>query len=249
MNVRTVALNCRSFYPNSQRKEIFHVVEYSFYYQSSASDKALLDKLMKKGLSLAAKVNPGAANDSTRQRTYSRIQNNCIAGIVAEFCWLYYLNDGVKNRRVAETPFDFAGNQIDLRILKNNQTIEVRSSFPRAKIPFVLCHEVHQFDVIGPYKNNYKPDEIQKDFYVRTLFRLDSPREFNIKIREDGFKVHLTGGATWAMMVDKTLALEKNFVPDDELSVGRIEAASAYRVVPFSQALDTRDIYKLIAAI
>lgn len=249
MKNRTIGIECNKAYADTNRKEIFNIVEYSFNYKSEAADKAILDELIKKGLALAAKVNPGAANNATKNRKFERIQNNCVAGLVAEYCWLDYLNDGGKTIRVAETAFESASNQIDLRIVKNNKSIEVRSSFPRAAIPFVLCHKKYEFDVIGPYKNNYKPDEIQKDYYVRTLFRMDSPLELLTKIKQDGFTANLTGGATWAMMANNALAKEKNFVPDDELSVDRVETASTYRVVPFSNALDTVEIYKLIAAI
>jgi len=136
-----------------------------------------------------------------------------------------------------------------LRILNQNKTIEVRSSFPRASIPFVLCHSKYQFDVIGPYKNNYKPDEIQKDFYVRTLFRMDSPLDLLTKIKQDDFVVNLTGGATWSMMVNNSIAKEKNFIPDDEFIAERTEIASTYRVVPFSNSLDTLEILNLIKAL
>jgi hypothetical protein len=249
MNIKTVATECEESYSDTNRKTTFNVVQYLFNYQSSAEDKAIIDLLIKKGLELAAKVNPGAANDGMKKRKFERIQSNCVAGLLAEFCWLHYLNDGGKTNRVAETAFENASNQIDLRVIKNDNTIEVRSSFPRANIPFVLCHPKYEFDVIGPYKNDYKPSEIQKDFYVRTLYRMESPLMLLDLIQKDGFVANLTGGATWAMVADNSIAKEKNFVPDDELSMDTVEAKSTYRVVPFSKALDTLEIYKLIAAI
>jgi hypothetical protein len=182
MKILSKSIECCKSYPYSRRKKLFNFVEYSFNYKSSSSDKELLDGLLNNGLELARKVNPGAANDSTRDRNFDRIQNNCVAGFIAEFCWLRFLNDDGKVGRVATTSFKSAKNQIDLQILKNKNTIEVRSSFPRAQIPFILCHPVYQFDVIGPYTNNYKPDEIQKDYYVRTLFRMDNPSELITKI-------------------------------------------------------------------
>ena len=190
MKISKTGINCRNFYVNTKRSKIFNIVEYCLDYISFPDDKVLVDKLIKKGLDLAAKVNPGAANDSTQKRTFERIQNNCIAGLVAEFCWLHFLNDGNNAKQVIETSFDSVISQIDLQILKNNKTIEVRSSFPRAKIPFALCHPQYEFDVIGPYKTNYKPNEIKKDFYVRTLFRMNSPLELLSKIKQDGFIVN-----------------------------------------------------------
>jgi len=246
MKINKIAIDCSKSFNSTKRKEIFNIVEYTFDYLSSAEDKQILDKLIKKGLDLATKVNPGAANDSATNRSFKRIQNNCIAGIVAEYCWLHYLNDEGKIERVSETEFSSASNQIDLSVISNGKTIEVRSSFPRNPIPFALCHPVYEFDVIGPYKNDYKPDEIQKDFYVRTLFRMDSPSALHSLIIKDGFSVNLTGGGTWEMMTNDTIAKEKNFIPEDEFQVNR--SASTYRVIPFSNSLDTEEIYKLIAS-
>ncbi len=249
MKVQITTIDCGKSYPDTRRGKTFTIVECSFNYKSSANDKILLDEIIKKGLKLAVKVNPCSANDSTRKRKFERIQNNCVAGLVAEFCWLHFLNESGRVKRVTETSFESANNQIDLRIRKNNNTIEVRSSFPRSPIPFVLCHPKFQFDVIGPYVNHYKPSEIQKDFYVRTLFRMDSPSELLKIIKQDGFIVNLTGGATWAMVANNSIAKEKNFVPDDELIAERIEISSTYRVVPFCYALDSLEIYQLIASL
>ena len=40
----------------------------------------------------------------------------------------------------------------------------------------------------------------------------------------------------------------KNFSPEDEIQIGRLATATEYRVVPFSKALDTIEIKKLIQA-
>ncbi|MFR9165704.1 MAG: hypothetical protein ACLVKO_05585 [Dysgonomonas sp.] len=165
--------------------------------------------------------------------------DNCIAGVLAEFCWKDYLNKEIEI--VSETEFSSANNQIDLRIISNSKTIEVRSSFPRNGISFAICHPQHQFDIIGPYANSYKPGEIQKDFYVRTLYPFQS-NLIATKIKEDEFKVYLTGGATWNMMINPEIGINKNLIPEDELDPTRINTASTYRVVPFNKALDTIQI-------
>ncbi len=67
------------------------------------------------------------------------------------------------------TKFKEAKNQIDILLPDTNKKVEVRSSFPRNGLKFALCHPRYQFDVISSYVNDYKPSEIQKDFYVRTL--------------------------------------------------------------------------------
>ena len=121
--------------------------------------------------------------------------------------------------------------------------IEVRSSFPRNGIEFAICHPSYEFDVIGPYSNNYKPGEIQKDYYVRTLFHLYNPTDIISMISADSFKVYLTGGATWDMMIDTDYSKNKTLLPD--FGLGVIQKAS-YRVVPFSKSKDTREIKRVI---
>ena len=137
--------------------------------------------------------------------------------------------------------FQEAKTQIDIELTKCNKTIEVRSSFPRNGLKFALCHNNYQFDVIGPYINYYKSGELKKDFYVRTLFPFRSI-ELKEKIVSDNFTVYLTGGATWEMMIDENISVEKNLIPEDELSAERIDKSSLYKVIPFSRALDTFEI-------
>ncbi len=263
MNIKTVTVKCKEHWGFTKRNKTFNIVVFTFNHKSSAEDKPLLDSLIKKGIALAEKVNPGAANNAGKRREFERIKNNCIAGAIAEYCWKQYLNDNGLVIRVNETPYAEATNQIDLRITKVNKSIEVRSSFPRNGVPFALCHPKREFDVIGPYANEYKPGEIKKDFYVRTLFHLKKISGFKNasgvmipmiekiieKIYQDGFEVFLTSGADWAMMCNDKIAKNKNFIPEDEISIDRLQTASIYRVVPFSNALDTAEIYGIIKSI
>ena len=263
MKKQILSIECKDHFGTTKRKKPFQIVVFSFDYKNDPQDKSLLDSLIAKGVALADKVNPGAANDGGRKREYERIKNNCVAGIIAEYCWKQYLNDDGLVIRVDETAFKDASNQIDLRIIKVNKSIEVRSSFPRNGVPFALCHPEKEFDVIGPYANEYKPGEIKKDFYVRTLFHLKKVSEFKgsggfmipviekimDKIYEPNFEVHLTGGADWSMMANNEIAFNKDFIPEDEISMDRLKAASKYRVVPFSKALDTVEIYDIIKAL
>ena len=112
-----------------------------------------------------------------------------------------------------------AGTQIDLAVISNSKRIEVRSSFPHNGISFAVCNSGYQFDIIGPYSNGYKPGEIQKDYYIRILFHLQNPIDLLDKVQKNGFEVYLTGGATWQMMSNPLIAIEKNFIPDDERSI------------------------------
>lgn len=214
---------------------------YELNYNSSSEDKILVDELISKSENLASKVNPGAANDSVHSRNQNIILANCIAGIVSEYFWKLFLNSS--EELVSETEFDVSSKQIDLKVISNNKKIEVRSSFPRNGIEFAICHPTYQFDILGPYKNTYKPGEIQKDYYVRTLFHLSLPTSIIQKIKEDGFCVYLTGGATWDMMINSNYSIDKSLIPEDGFDIVR---KSVYRVVPFSKAIDCDEVKALI---
>lgn len=242
---------CRDHYRDTKREKPFKIVKCRFFYNSDESDRKIIDDLLAKGISLAREVNPKAANDAGRSRTYSRIVNNCAAGLIAEYLWRRYLNRTEK--MVVETTYSQAKTQIDLEIISNKRKIEVRSSFPYANLAYVLCHGEKEFDVIGSYANSYKAGEIEKDFYVRTLFRLaklgDGSREsFIEKIKQDGYEAYLTGGATWEMMLNDEIAVNKDFIPEDSISFDKISERTGYRVVPFSKALDTMEIREVISA-
>ena len=241
-----VIIDCKEDYPNTKMQNPFVIVKYTFNYQSSTEDKDLIDSLIKEGTDLANKVNPGAANDDALRRSYDRILCNCTAGVLSEYLWKNLLNkDG---EVVKTTEMEDVSTQIDLEVISNKKKIEVRSSFPRNGIPFAICHAYHQFDIIGPYSNGYKPGEIQKDYYIRALFKLSSPTDLLTEIKRDGFEAFLTGGATWAMMADNNIAIEKNFIPEDEMYIKRISAPTRYRVVPYNKALNTAQIFNLIKA-
>jgi hypothetical protein len=224
----------------------FVVVKYTFNYETNKEDKYLIDNLIESGVDLANKVNPGAANDASLKRNYDRILCNCIAGVISEYLWKNLLNKD--NEIVKTTEMEDASTQIDLEVVSNKKKIEVRSSFPRNGISFAICHAYYQFDIIGPYSNGYKPNEIQKDYYIRALFKLSRPIDLLTAIKRDGFEAFLTGGATWAMMIDNRIAIEKNFIPEDEISIERISAPTKYRVVPYNKALNTTQIFNLIKA-
>jgi len=236
---------CRSgpSYKDSKREKPFNLVKIVFYYESDKNDKLCLDELIQKGNDLATRVNPGAANKAAFSRNEHRIKNNCVAGVLAEYAWKLYLN--IDKEIVLETTLEDISSQIDLKIISNSKKLEVRSSFPRKGIDFAICHPVHQFDIIGPYNNNYKPDEIQKDFYIRALFPFESSLIMD-KIRQDDFAVYLTGGVTWDMMADNDIAIIKNFIAQDEIDATKLTAESSYRVVPFSNSLDTLEISEII---
>ncbi|NWJ52071.1 MAG: hypothetical protein HXX14_14535 [Bacteroidetes bacterium] len=224
-------INCRGIYPDTNRTLPFRVGVYTFNYETVEQDKSLIDQIIADATTLANKVNPGAANNAYLQRSYDRILNNCIAGVLSEYLWRKYLNS--VNEKVCETECTDVSAQIDLQIISNKKKIEVRSSFPRNGIDFAICSPRYEFDIIGMYSNGYKPGEIQKN-----------NEKFIDKIKKNGFEAFLTGGGTWNMMIDNKISIEKSFVPDDEIDL-QMEKTS-YRVIPFSRALDTRQIYDLV---
>jgi hypothetical protein len=237
-------IDCKKDYPDTKMANPFVVVKYTFNYESGEDDQCLINRLIGEGTNLADKVNPGAANDAKLKRSYDRILCNCIAGVLSEYLWKNLLN--IDGELVKATEMKEARSQIDLEVISNKKKIEVRSSFPRNGIPFAICHACYQFDIIGPYSNGYKPGEIQKDYYLRALFKLSKPTDLLAEIKRDGFEAFLTGGATWAMMADDRVAIEKDFVPEDEMYIGRMSARTKYRVVPYNKAFNTVQIFNLI---
>jgi len=207
--------------------------------QNYNNDRKFIESLLVKGKELANEVNKSAANNSSLNRDDDRVLINCTAGILAEVCWKKCINYYYNQEYVTETNFDKAANQIDLKIIHSNKTIEVRSSFPKNGINFALCHPIYEFDVIGPYTNSVKPSEPAKDFYVRTLYPINASCFFEF-LEQESIEFFLTGGAKWDMMLDEDISQDKDFIPDDTV----YEQQTSYRVVPFSKALDTIGILK-----
>lgn len=231
---------CSQHFSNSCRTTPFRIAVYQFDY-STTEDKVLIDNLLQEAKNLASKVYSGAANDSVSSRSRERIYANCIAGVISEYCWKHYLN--YEKEVVRPTPFESASNQIDLEVISNQKKIEVRSSFPRNGVEFAICHPTKEFDILGPYSNAYKPGEVLKDYFIRTLFPMSKPTDIIELVKSRNFMLYLTGGATKEMMFDPSLSKEKTFIPEDNFT---IQTASLYKVVPFHNALDCGQIYHLI---
>ncbi len=245
MHIEIEKIKCLEHFNDSKRKKGFHCCKFEFSPISNRYDQFILNELIARGTALSKKVNPGAANDANLKRQHARILINSIAGTIAEYLWKTFINLTSIETIISETEMLDAANQIDLKGTKNDCTIEVRSSFPRNGLQFALCHPRHQFDIIGPYSNGYKPNEIQKNFYARTLFPF-AFREFNDRINVNNFSVYLTGGATWEMFQNPDIVSKKSFIPEDEISIERLNTQSEYLVIPFSNALDTIELFKKI---
>jgi hypothetical protein len=233
-------------YQNSKRSLPFWIAKIIFSYESSIFDKAIITAIEAEAYKLAGAVNPGAANNAVDKRTEARLLSNSMAGVLSEYAWKTFLNCASVDLLVQETPFVDAMTQIDLVTVnrQDNLLLEVRSSFPRNGVEFAICHEMYEFDILGPYCNDYKPSEVQKNYYLRALYHVSSPEEFLQAIKKNHFICHLTGGASWEMMMDDDIAINKTLIPED--TVGKVDKASDYRVIPFNKALDVVEVFKLL---
>ncbi len=235
-------IQCFDHFQNVKRISPFLLVYYQLHYNSVLEDKLLIDDLYSRAEELANAVNPHPANATTDVRDDEVLLSNALAGVVSEFFWELFLND--KQKIVRPTEFHDAAGQIDLVLINGEKRIEVRSSCPRNGIDFAICNPNYEFDILGPYANTtYKPGEVRKDFYVRTLYHLSKPQDILDAIHNDGFNVYLTGGATYRMMTNPFYSKTKTLEPEFTMSKA---GEASYKVVPFSRALDTFQIKALI---
>jgi len=240
MHFSSKKIDCQSYDKYSKRENPFTVVEYIFNYFDS-NDKKFIDECIKEGKKLSIKVNPNAANLSSTSRTSTKVFINSVAGILAEKTWLHFLSQ-IKIDAIS-TIYDNPKNQIDIYLTELKKTIEIRSSFPRNGVEFALCHPKYQFDIIGPYKNDYKSNEFKKDYYGRVLYPF-SVYSFWKTLKSNNLKVYLTGGATWKMMGDNNISIKKDLIPEDIYNIELVNKKSQYLVIPFSKALDMQDMTK-----
>ncbi len=235
-------ISCPTVFPQSKRRKDFFMLKYELNYESDKGDRNLIKTLVKKGKALAKAVHPAQANKSASLRSWKTIENNSISGLLAEYLWVDSLR--AFDLECQTNNYEKAIHQIDITLKHNQKKIEVRSSFPKNGVKFALCHPQHEFDILGPYSNSYKPGEIKKDFYVRTLFPYPS-FQFLQHLEKDGFIACLTGGATWGMMMDKEISKQKDLIPQDDILELSLQKSSTYQVVPISRALDTFEMLEL----
>lgn len=212
--------------------------------RASKADKELIKKLLDQASALANQVAKNSANDASYVRLEERLIRNALAGLLSERAWCLAVNKLTKKETLFPTPFVSSYDQIDL-VSDEGKTIEVRSSFPRRGLVFALCNPEYEFDVIGPYTNDYKSYEVSKDIYVRTLFPFDETELLN-KLEEDGIQMYLTGGATKEMFENPAKFSQKSMTAMGDISLDRIRTTSNYKVIPFSKALDTFEIVELL---
>lgn len=229
----------------------FYTAVISFCCKSSMFDNEMIKTFETKANELAKRVNSYKANESFAKRDDITLLANNFIGIISEYAWKYFINLTTIDTTVMETEMTDISSQIDLIHLKTKKTIEVRSSFVTNGINFAIFHE-KGFDIIGPYMNGVKLAEIEKDFYLRTLFHYDNKKissfinEVKNSDYRNPFNIYLVGGATKEMMNDEMLYITKPMKTGQTIEEGIPQEATHYKAIPIIKALDTLKIRKEI---
>ena len=238
------ALTCSDHYPTTKRLSRFRFIQVDLIPAKNLEDQKLLTRMLAQAEELARQVNKNSANDASFVRSQERLIRNALAGLLSECAWRLAINGLTKEETLLSTKFNHTYDQIDL-ISSDDRTIEVRSSFPRKGLAFALCNPTYEFDVIGPYINDYKPSEVSKDIYVRTLFPFDES-ELIKKSMGKGIQMFLTGGATNEMFMNSDIFIENSMAAMEDVILNQSGPASTYRVIPFSRALDTFEVAEIL---
>jgi len=239
---------------NDKNYQKFRVGVLSFCNKECAVDRIIIKSLYNQASDLANKINTFSANYSGYKRDKNRLLVDCYIGILSEYAWKSFINMLSINTIVVEEKNFLQENQIDLKILGTDLSIEVRSSFVRNGIKFALFNKNYKFDIIGPYVNAYKSKESLKNFYLRVLYHFDNrnlslffDQIFNSN-RNNQFNVYLVGGATLEMMQNKNLYIEKTMQESELLgnALNQDMAKTNYRVIPIFLGMDAVNIAKEI---
>lgn len=228
----------------------FGCVEFEFRYCSDKNDAKLLELLIEEGKKLAIQVNPTLARDASRKRDFNTVETNCVAGVIAECCWRYWLNSEAEKLKlktsVESAVFRSIDRHVDILVSYpdgTQKTVEVRSSFPYTGLENAVCRV---FDIIGWYVNPVKTKEIRKDYYVRTLYPFKTTELYD-RIKADSFYAYLTGGATRLSLEQSPHARQKQFIPYDDVDAMLSTQLGVYQVIePIVNGYDTVKISELI---
>lgn len=182
-----------------------------------------------------------------------------LSGMIAELACKAVLSWRYGSDKISRPENNSSHNQIDLK-LYNGKTIEVRSSCVYNGIDFALFvknrkkENEQYFDIIGPYVNGYKSEEVYKDYYMRVLYCCDKKdflrllehpeyatvrRKNNVIWNGPVLRLFITGGATRKMMLDPNSVQEKHLIPAN----GEVAVESDYRVIPLAKSLDISEFF------
>lgn len=234
-------------------------------------------QIIQKAKNRLARIQFNPINSSGEKRDDVEIRLKSFCGLIVEQLCFQILSRYNRNPNItielddSNTPME----QIDLKIHKSwvtqqavkatrTQTVEIRSSFPFKPIEKVVAQD---FDILGPYINQVKKEEIAKDFYLRFLFSLDYPKEYIIKNQEGkkdfskttthvlekmyfddelnlkrNMTIYFVGGATNTMMLDETIAYTGNM----GTSNFNTENEAQYRKIKIRNALDCIAIMQMM---
>lgn len=230
-----------------------------------------------------AHFNPAASDGRLRNPEEIRVKSLC-GFITEQVCYniLTYYNLYPESVKIELDSSQSPINQIDLRVRKSwhdhdgqpqNEvySIEVRSSFPFKSVRAAIDQD---FDILGSYSNAVKPDEVEKDFYLRFLYEIDIPRSSHVYYTtQDGWQkinysasitkaltdhyfdagnnlrkplfLYFVGGATKEMMKDKSIAYSERMRSDSFNE----EGTGSYRKIKIRNALDAVAMMQLIFAV
>lgn len=198
-------------------------------------------KIKENAAEIEKRLNVGQANTSeARDALTIKIDN--LSGIIAEYACAEILRMYIGKDKIYKPTSESSKNQIDIALDQGKKTIEVRSSCVKNGIDFALFAKPayggqnQYFDVIGPYSNQYKPGECEKDYYMRVLYCCEK-KNFMELLKQATLKMYITGGVTKNMMNDSNIYQIKHLVP----AGGEVDVESDYRVVPLGKSLDIVD--------
>lgn len=223
----------------------FKVVRVTFSYET---DRELIDGFIQEGRQIAIRLNPGLARDSSRKRKFQTVFLNAVAGVISEYIWRHWLTDHSNNWNAdivfKKADIDNLEDHIDIEASypdDSRKAIEVRSSFPYTGVENAVCKV---FDIIGWYATDYKGAEIKKDYYLRCLFPYKA-KDF-LDLLQNTFDAYLAGGATKEMLETSPHAIDKEFVPYDEIVNANMKLTKYRVITPIVNAEDTINISRLI---
>lgn len=205
-------------------------------------------RIKEKAGEIEGKLNAGQAN-SSEKRDALTIKIDNLSGLIAEYACDEILRMYIGKEKIVKPTSENSKNQIDIALDQGKKTIEVRSSCVKNGIDFALFAkpapgaQKQYFDVIGPYSNQYKPGECEKDYYMRVLYCCEK-KNFLKLLEQPTIRLYITGGATKEMMNDKNVYQIKHLVP----AGGEVDIESDYRVVPLGKSLDFADFIEKIKA-
>lgn len=207
---------------------LYNVIKCTIY-KNDDDYKKIYDEAQKK----YATMNSHKANNSTEKRSNLERFVDCFAGFISELAVKNFFDE--QNLPVIRLDSNSSLNQKDLIIERNKKIIEVRSSFVYKSIEFAIFSKEKNYKIVGPYINEYKPNEITKDYYITTLF--ETKKDKILEAKE--IVLYIIGAATKEMMNDDKISFND---PLDNQNNNQ-KCKTLYRVI---RICDSISIFQLL---